>query len=215
MSTPESEPLPLRERKKARTRGSIIKESQRLFEKKGYANTTLDEICAAIEITPQTLLRYFDSKADLAMAPMAHVVEDLRTKVRDGDRTVDTISLWREHIEVRSLYHQMRSPKDVRQYYRWTGQDSVLVAMTANLNYQTQTILAGGIAVDNGVDPDDLHSTLVAAMLVAGWNAVFVRWLRSTEDAADLDRHQAAVIDFAVASLPRVASLDALRAATT
>ncbi len=195
-------PESLRERKKARTRRELVRVSQRLFAAKGYANTTLDEISAEVEIRTQTLLRYFDSKAALAVAPMAAVVEDLRAKVTDPERTVDTISLWREHVGVRTMYHQMSSAAGVRRYYRWTKQDAALVAMTAQLNQQTQTILAEGIATDQGADPDDLHSTMLAALLVSGWNAVFIRWLGSTEDVDVLGRRQDAVIDFAVANLP-------------
>ncbi len=193
----------LRERKKARTRRELIRVSQRLFATKGYANTTLDEISAEVEIRTQTLLRYFDSKAALAVAPMAAVVDDLRTKVTDPGRTVDTITLWREHVGVRTMYHQMSSAAGVRRYYRWTNQDPALVAMTAQLNHQTQMILAEGIAADQGVDPDDLHSTMLAALLVSGWNAVFIRWLKSSEDVEVLGARQNAVIDFAVDNLPR------------
>ena len=63
------EQLSLRERKKARTRASLIEVSQRLFAEHSYSATTLDDICAEVEVTPQTLLRYFDSKAQLAVAP--------------------------------------------------------------------------------------------------------------------------------------------------
>ena len=193
----------LRERKKAKTRQSLIDVSQRLFATKGYSATTLEEICEEVEIRPQTLLRYFDSKARLAIAPMADVIEDLRTKIGDPDRAVDTIDLWREHVEARSFVHSRSTAKVIRRYYKWTGQDPVLVAMTADLNARTQAYLAAGLAADHGVEPDDLHSTLLAAMLVAGWNAVFLRWLESGADPAELGPKQLAVVDFAVANLPR------------
>ncbi len=197
----EARPQSLRERKKARTRRELIEVSQRLFARQGYANTTLEDICAEVEIRPQTLLRYFESKAHLAMAPLIFVVDDLRRKVADPERTVPTIDLWREHVETRTHYHQMRSAADVRRYHKWSAKDPVLVAMGAALNYDTQMILASGIAADAGVDADDLHATLLAAMLVAGWNAVFIRWLRSGATTADLGTRQHAVIDIAIDTL--------------
>ena len=52
----------LRERKKLRTRNAIQKEALRLFLKKGYEETTIDDIADAVEISPSTFFNYFPSK---------------------------------------------------------------------------------------------------------------------------------------------------------
>ena len=52
----------LRERKKLRTRAAIQKEALRLFLKKGYEETTIEEIAEAVEISPSTFFNYFPSK---------------------------------------------------------------------------------------------------------------------------------------------------------
>ncbi len=54
--------LGLRERKKLKTRTSIQKEAMRLFLKKGYAATTIEEIAEAVEISPSTFFNYFPNK---------------------------------------------------------------------------------------------------------------------------------------------------------
>jgi AcrR family transcriptional regulator len=54
--------LGLRERKKLKTRTSIQKQAMRLFLKKGYAATTIDEIAEAVEISPSTFFNYFPNK---------------------------------------------------------------------------------------------------------------------------------------------------------
>lgn len=67
MASP-SEQLPrtgLRERKKARTRAAIQREALRLFEQQGYAETTVDEIAAAAEVSQSTFFRYFPTKEEL------------------------------------------------------------------------------------------------------------------------------------------------------
>ncbi|NNE74656.1 MAG: TetR/AcrR family transcriptional regulator [Acidimicrobiales bacterium] len=203
-----AEPVGLREQKKAATRQALIEVSQRLFATKGYAATTLEEICTEVGIRPQTLLRYFESKAHLATAPLAAVVADLERKVTEPERTADTIELWREHVAARTIFHQMHSPRAVRTYYRWLDADPVLLAMTAQLNHRTQTVLAAGLAHDHHVEPDDLHSTMLAALLVAGWNSIFLQWLESGGDADELGRRQDAVVDFAVSNLPRSSASD-------
>lgn len=195
-------PVSLRERKKANTRRELVAVSQRLFATKGYAQTTLEDICAEVQIRPQTLLRYFDSKAHLAMAPLSYAVEELRRKITDPNRQVRALELWREHVEYRTHYHQMRSAAAVRQYHRWTSNDAALEAMAASLNHQTQQILVTGIRADAETDPADLRPTLLAAMLVAGWNTVFARWLHSGETVAQLGDRQLEVIEQATAILP-------------
>ncbi|HXC78774.1 MAG TPA: TetR family transcriptional regulator, partial [Candidatus Acidoferrum sp.] len=57
----------LRERKKQKTREAIQREAMRLFGKKGYEQTTVEQIAAAVEISPSTFFNYFPSKEDLVL----------------------------------------------------------------------------------------------------------------------------------------------------
>jgi AcrR family transcriptional regulator len=56
------EGLGLRERKKARLRQQIIDTSIRLFRKRGYESTRIDDIVRILEISQPTFFRYFPSK---------------------------------------------------------------------------------------------------------------------------------------------------------
>ncbi|MGB0035782.1 MAG: TetR/AcrR family transcriptional regulator [Candidatus Acidiferrales bacterium] len=61
-TAPTHEPLGLRERKKARLRQEIIKTAVKLFRKRGYENTRVDDIVQILEISQPTFFRYFPSK---------------------------------------------------------------------------------------------------------------------------------------------------------
>ncbi len=52
----------LRERKKVRLRQQIIETSIRLFRKRGYESTRIDDIVQILEISQPTFFRYFPSK---------------------------------------------------------------------------------------------------------------------------------------------------------
>jgi AcrR family transcriptional regulator len=58
----------LRERKKARTRATIQREALRLFQRDGYAATSVDSIAAAADVSPSTFVRYFPTKEDVVLA---------------------------------------------------------------------------------------------------------------------------------------------------
>ncbi|MFB9568414.1 TetR family transcriptional regulator [Saccharopolyspora hordei] len=65
----------LRARKKQRTRAALIDAGLDLFLAHGYEATTIDEIAAAVEVSPRTFFRYFASKEDIALAKGAEFDE--------------------------------------------------------------------------------------------------------------------------------------------
>jgi AcrR family transcriptional regulator len=58
----------LRERKKARTRATIQREALRLFQRDGYAATSVEAIAAAAEVSPSTFFRYFPTKEEVVLS---------------------------------------------------------------------------------------------------------------------------------------------------
>lgn len=57
----------LRERKKAKTRASLRAHALRLFQEQGYAETTVEQIAAAAEVSPSTFFRYFATKDETVL----------------------------------------------------------------------------------------------------------------------------------------------------
>jgi AcrR family transcriptional regulator len=81
MSAANLEPS-LRERKHLRMRQTIIEEATRLFEKKGYSNTTLKDIGDAAEVSVATIMRYFNSKDGILLYKERSIVAELLGRVR-------------------------------------------------------------------------------------------------------------------------------------
>jgi AcrR family transcriptional regulator len=61
-------PLGLRERKKARTRATLIDAAVELCDRQGFERTTVDQIAAIADVSPRTFSRYFATKDAIALA---------------------------------------------------------------------------------------------------------------------------------------------------
>jgi len=123
----------LRERKKARLRQQIIDTSIRLFRKRGYENTRVDDIVQSLEISQPTFFRYFPSKdavlrevgrrgfsciqehLETELTSDASVTERLRRMYQGMAREVESDRpLWRA-VVLSGAMDPVRSPQMRRQ----------------------------------------------------------------------------------------------------
>ena len=91
----------LRERKKQRTRGTIVDVAARLCAQHGYENTTVDQIASEADVSPRTFSRYFPNKEAVIGALMEeaseHVAEAL---ARQPHGITEHEALLRAHVQV-------------------------------------------------------------------------------------------------------------------
>jgi AcrR family transcriptional regulator len=97
-----SDTLGLRERKKARLRQEIIDTAVRMFRKRGYEKTRIDDIVQALEISQPTFFRYFPSKdavlGEVGRRGFACITDHLRKEISSEATTA-------EHL--RRLYQEL------------------------------------------------------------------------------------------------------------
>jgi AcrR family transcriptional regulator len=112
----------LRERKKRRTRDSLVSAALDLFRTKGYEHTTVREITDAVEVSERTFFRYFANKEDLVLSFVVAAadafavelgkrpaserpVEALRNAMSAAVLTLDPLDIEREQM---AYTHAMR-----------------------------------------------------------------------------------------------------------
>jgi AcrR family transcriptional regulator len=76
-------PVPRREQKKALARRRILEAAREIFFRDGFMATNLDEVAQRAGVAKGTLYRYFDSKAELYVAVLAHDGEIFERKMRE------------------------------------------------------------------------------------------------------------------------------------
>jgi AcrR family transcriptional regulator len=95
------ETLGLRERKKARLRQEIIDTAVRMFRKRGYEKTRIDDIVQALEISQPTFFRYFPSKdavlGEVGRRGFACITDHMRKELSSKATTAEHLRrLYRE-----------------------------------------------------------------------------------------------------------------------
>ncbi|MBO0844143.1 MAG: TetR family transcriptional regulator [Nocardioides sp.] len=116
-SGPEGPALGLRERKKAKTKAEIQRQALRLFSEQGYAETSVEQIAAAAEVSPSTFFRYYPTKDDVVLADfmdartmqlMIDAPADLRPLAALRHAVVQSMtSLSAEDLALESLRNQL------------------------------------------------------------------------------------------------------------
>lgn len=91
----------LRERKKIRTRATLIEAAAELCLEQGYDNTTVEQIAAAADVSPRTFSRYFPTKESVVVA-MTGDMDAYLAAALDGQPTdiTEYEALMRAHLEV-------------------------------------------------------------------------------------------------------------------
>lgn len=93
--------LGLRERKKQRTRATLVDVAARLCAEQGYARTTVDQIAAGADVSPRTFSRYFPNKEAVIAALMEEIAEQVADALtRQPLDITEHEALVRAHTEV-------------------------------------------------------------------------------------------------------------------
>jgi AcrR family transcriptional regulator len=177
MKPSESGAPGLRERKKARTRRLIREQAMRLFREQGYAQTTIDQIAAAAEVSPSTFFRYFPTKEDVVMAddldPL--MVEAFRAQPPE----LSPIAALRAAIkQVVNGVHEEDWANEMERHQLAMSIPELRVKMFDEY-MRTLQLITGPLAERVGRKPDDFEVRNVAGAVIGVSMAV---WLSLAED---------------------------------
>ncbi len=161
-----------RERKKQQTREALEATAWRLFQRKGYDQTTIEDITDAVDVSTRTFFRYFDSKEAVLFGDWRSDLERISELIlaRPADEpplralmqaALQLVELNRDKESRILLRNQLaKNSRRVGDYERNV------------INPEFERVIAQALARRMEVEPEsDPRPELIAAIAVGAWNA--------------------------------------------
>ena len=157
----------LRERKKQKTRDTIIKVALDLFAERGYEQTTIAEIAEAAEVSPRTIFAYFPSKEDIVFCQLPEAQARLGQALRERPDGATALDVLRDFIAA-----SLSSDPNTVLRKRIVESDETLQRGERARNGPFEQLLVEAITEDLHAGPDDIRPQIVAAAAAAAFTTV-------------------------------------------
>jgi AcrR family transcriptional regulator len=180
---------PLTERRKAATRLEIAQEAVRLFEAKGVAATSAEEIAQAVGISQRTLWRYFPSKEQFVEPLLVSGIELMAQRLREwrpGTPVHVGLDEADADADVAATVTITATPEAVmalRGLVRLTREEDGLRAVWLQVHHQAEAVFAEAVAERTGRTPQDLEPRVQAAMINSALRVAVEDWAWNGTDA--------------------------------
>src|SRR6202007_257082 len=115
-STPDT--LGRRERRTAETRERLFRAALDLFARKGFTETTVEDITEAADVGKGTFFNYFPSKDHILLAFGEMQLAKLQSAIEEARRTGESMPQFLRSLGVRMTQEPMRHPGLIRSEER-------------------------------------------------------------------------------------------------
>jgi AcrR family transcriptional regulator len=185
-----SAPLSRQARKKSKTRDDLVAAAIELFATQGYANTTIEQITEAADVSARTFFRHFRSKEDV-LFPAELEPDPLMDSVSRQPATSNDLEAIRDAcLEV--LPGNDLAVRPVLQLKKAIRSTPALEGRDLALQREYRGLLALAVARRHGLESPDETAEMVSALAQAVIRLAFDRWADSNgraDLAALLCRH--------------------------
>lgn len=180
MALPQTEDrsLPLRERKRLRTRRVLAETALRLFTERGFEATTLDDLVDEAEVSRSTFFRNFPAKEAVAIEAEAELWTAYLQRLRDRDLSGSVLAElhhcladavtgldagWdQRYLSTRRLVLSAPALLAYVDHYRTGVEDQVVACLAEKLH----------------LTPDDLRIHVLAQLTTTCWSVSGRDWVR-------------------------------------
>ncbi|MFI5282087.1 MAG: TetR family transcriptional regulator [Candidatus Dormibacterales bacterium] len=165
----------LRERKKIKTREAIQREAMRLFQKRGYDETTIEDIAEAVEISPSTFFNYFPSKEDVVLYD---AYDPIMASMLLDRPTGEPVSVSIRHaLEPMGALFERDREVILARARLWMEVPALQARMWEELQ-KAQDLMCGLVAERTGRDAGDFELRVVVMVVVVAAFEAMYEWVR-------------------------------------
>ena len=172
---------------KARTRMALARAAVRLFEERGYSETTVEAIAEAAGSSPSTFFRYFGTKEDVLFIDIREIMDEFAAFVGEpisGLTTWDQVKagMHRATRRVGERDPEIREPT----LMSWLNEPAISARLSQYAR-EMEEIIASAFARDRGTDPDlDLVAQMGARSATAVYMSTFHLHVHTGRDLLEL-----------------------------
>jgi AcrR family transcriptional regulator len=179
--------------KGARTRARIVEEAAALIHERGVAATTLEDVKVAAGVSGSQMYHYFPDKNDLVQAVIDYHADAIVNRNRQALSRANGVEAWRDMVitaakrtkakggcQLGSLVGQLAESDPEARALIAAGFDQWAAAIGDRL----RSLVAEG-KLRSDIDPDDLATTLLAALQGGLLLGQVLRSSRPIETAVD------------------------------
>src|SRR5215470_5696537 len=170
--------LPLRERKKLRTRRALADAALRMFTENGFGHTTLEDLAEDAEVSRSTFFRFFPAKEAAAIEAEAELWTAYLTAL--ADRDLSGTILGELHQTLAEAVAGLDPGWDERflATRRLIATEPALLAYVEHYRSGIKTQMIDGLAGKLGLDAEDLRLHVLAELIVTAWSVSGRPWVR-------------------------------------
>jgi AcrR family transcriptional regulator len=170
--------LPLRERKKLRTRRALADAALRMFTEKGFDATTLEELAEEAEVSKSTFFRAFPAKEAAAIEAEAELWSAYLAAL--ADRELSGPVLGELHQTLAGAVAGLDPGWDERflATRRLVAAEPALLAYVEHYRAGIKTQVIACLAGQLGLDPEDLRLHVLAELAITAWGVSGRHWVR-------------------------------------
>jgi AcrR family transcriptional regulator len=179
-------PTGLAARKKERTRHQLAEAAAQLFYQRGYDATTIDDIVAAVDVSPRTFFRYFPTKEDLVVALGQTSLSSFLDALAERPASEALLTSVQRAIE-NSLALSWQDTTRVRSFLTLLQDTPVLRARWLEESNHNRGLLAAVIAARTDGEPSGTRNLLIAGGILLAMNTALQVWADQEGDGEIAD----------------------------
>src|SRR5438876_3525610 len=181
----DPQPVSLRERKKRLAQATIEEAALRLFQQRGYEQTSIQDIADAVMMSSRTFFRYFATKEEVLFGPMRAVLSDgLRFMQRVAPTESLHAALRATFVYLASLYQQQRASFLIR--YQVATQTPSIASIYLYALMETEPAMCDALCSHLEAATNRHEIRFLVAIYMAALRLALEEWLEH-EAQGDLD----------------------------